>query len=157
MGFALPAAIGAYHENYKPTIAVCGDGAFQMNSQELQWLKRENLPVTVIVLNNESLGLIQQQQDDFFDGNHFGSTAEGGYDAPCFKAIGEAYGIKSYSADTLEEFENILKTADKNSPNLIEVHLDVKSKAYPKTYFGEEMYNQKPYINNELMEEILAY
>lgn len=157
MGFALPAAIGAYYENYKPTIAVCGDGAFQMNIQELQWLKRENLPVTVIVLNNESLGLIQQQQDDFFDGNHFGSTAEGGYDAPCFKAVGEAYGINSYSAGTLEEFEDILKKADKNSPNLIEVHLDVKSKAYPKTYFGEEMYNQKPYINDKLMEEILAY
>ncbi|MCI5598307.1 MAG: thiamine pyrophosphate-binding protein [Ruminococcus sp.] len=157
MGFALPAAIGAYYLNKKPTVAVCGDGAFQMNIQELQWVKRENLPVTSIVLNNESLGLIQQQQDDFFDGNHFGSTAEGGYDAPVFKNIGEAYGINSYSVNSIEELEETLKTIDKTKPNLIEVHLDIKSKAYPKTYFGEEMYNQKPYIDKELMEEILAY
>ena len=109
------------------------------------------------MLNNESLGLIQQQQDDFFDGNHFGSTAEGGYDAPVFKNIGEAYGINSYSVNSIEELEETLKTIDKTKPNLIEVHLDIKSKAYPKTYFGEEMYNQKPYIDKELMEEILAY
>lgn len=157
MGFALPAAIGAYYLNKKPTVAVCGDGAFQMNIQELQWIKRENLPVTSIILNNESLGLIQQQQDDFFEGNHFGSTSEGGYNTPSFKKIGEAYGICSYSVSTIEELENTLKTVDKNIPNLIEVHLDTKSKAYPKTYFGEEMYNQKPYIDKELMDEILSY
>lgn len=157
MGFALPAAIGAYYMDKKPTVAVCGDGAFQMNIQELQWLKREGLPVTAIVLNNESLGLIQQQQDDFFDGNHFGSTAEGGYDAPSFKAVGDAYGIPSYSAGTVEELQQVLKNIDRTLPALVEVHLDVKSKAYPKTYFGEEMYNQKPYIDRALMEEILAY
>ncbi len=157
MGFALPAAIGGYYKDYKPTVAVCGDGAFQMNIQELQWIKRENLPVTVIVLNNESLGLIQQQQDDFFDGNHFGSTADGGYDTPCFKSIAQAYGIAGYSASTVEEFEKVLKSIDKSKPALVEVHLDVKSKAYPKTYFGEEMYNQKPYIDGELMKEILSY
>lgn len=157
MGFALPAAIGGYFKDYKPSVAVCGDGAFQMNIQELQWVKRENLPVTMIVLNNQSLGLIQQQQDDFFEGNHFGSTAEGGYDTPCFTSVAQAYGIKAYSASTVEAFENVLKSIDKTKPALVEVHLDIKSKAYPKTYFGEEMYNQKPYIDSALMEEILAY
>ncbi len=157
MGFALPSAIGAYYMDKKPTIAVCGDGAFQMNIQELQWLKRENLPVTAIVLNNESLGLIQQQQDDFFSGNHFGSTAEGGYDTPSFKAVGQAYGIASYSVNTIDELNEVLGKVDRTKPALVEVHLDTKSKAYPKTYFGEEMYNQKPYIEKTLMDEILAY
>ncbi len=157
MGFALPGAIGAYYKDKKPTVAVCGDGAFQMNIQELQWLKRENLPVTVIVLNNQSLGLIQQQQDDFFEGKHFGSTSEGGYDTPCFKEVAKAYGIPAYSAYSLEELKEVLGKVDKTSPALVEVHLDIKSKAYPKTYFGEEMYNQKPYIDKSLMEEILAY
>lgn len=157
MGFALPAAIGSYYKDNKPTVAVCGDGAFQMNIQELQWVKRENLPVTMIVLNNESLGLIQQQQDDFFDGNHFGSTAEGGYDTPQFEAVAKAYGIPAYSVTTIDELKDVLDSIDKSSPALVEVHLDTKSKAYPKTYFGEEMYNQKPYIDKNLMEEILAY
>ena len=157
MGFALPSAIGAYYMDKKPTIAVCGDGAFQMNIQELQWLKRENLPVTAIVLNNESLGLIQQQQDDFFSGNHFGSTAEGAYDTPSFKDVGQAYGIASYSVNTIDELNEVLGKVDRTKPALVEVHLDTKSKAYPKTYFGEEMYNQKPYIEKTLMDEILAY
>lgn len=157
MGFALPAAIGSYYKDHLPTVAVCGDGAFQMNIQELQWIKRENIPVTVIVLNNESLGLIQQQQDDFFDGKHYGSTPQGGYDVPCFRAVAEAYGIKSYSASTVDEFKKVLEKIDKSAPALVEVHIDPKSKAYPKTYFGEEMYNQKPYIDKKLMDEILAY
>lgn len=157
MGFALPAAIGGYYSNRKPAMAICGDGAFQMNIQELQWLKRENIPVTVFVLNNESLGLIQQQQDDFFEGNHFGSTAEGGYNTPSFVAVAKAYGISAYSASTIDELREVLKKIDKSSPALVEIHLDVKSKAYPKTYFGEEMYNQKPYIEKALMEEILSY
>ena len=55
MGYALPAAIGAYYATGKPVACICGYGAFQMNIQELQWVKRENIPVKMIVMNNEAL------------------------------------------------------------------------------------------------------
>ena len=58
MGYALPAAIGAYYATGKPVACICGDGAFQMNIQELQWVKRENIPVKMIVMNNEALGMM---------------------------------------------------------------------------------------------------
>ena len=67
MGYGLPAAIGAYYATGKPTACICGDGALQMNIQELEWVKRENLPVKIMVMNNEALGMIRHLQRDYFD------------------------------------------------------------------------------------------
>ena len=52
MGYGLPAAIGAYYATGKPTACICGDGALQMNIQELEWVKRENLPVKIMDKKN---------------------------------------------------------------------------------------------------------
>lgn len=155
MGFALPAAIGAHYGTGKKSVAICGDGAFQMNIQELQWVFREQLPLTMIVMNNSSLGLIQQQQDDIFDGMYSGSTAVGGYTSPDFAKIATAYGIASARVTTMSELTQALNTMDANKPRLIEVIIDTGSRAVPKTYFGEEMYNQRPYIPTSLMEKLL--
>ena len=156
MGFALPAAIGAQYATQKRTYAICGDGALQMNIQELQWLVRENLNVTVIAMNNQSLGLIQQQQDDFFDGKHYGATAQGGFVSPEFAKIAAAYGMESHQVRTPEEFEQLFNDAEKQGPVMIEVVMQDGTKAYPKTYFGEEMYNQRPYAPEGLMEDLLT-
>ncbi|MEG0830370.1 MAG: thiamine pyrophosphate-binding protein [Anaerovoracaceae bacterium] len=156
MGFALPASIGAFYGLEKRSMAICGDGAMQMNIQELQWIAREEIPVTIIVLNNDSLGLIQQQQEDIFESRFFGSTREGGYTSPDFKKVGQAYGIESYKVESIEELRSVLAKGNTEKPMLVEVLLDIKSRAYPKTYFGEEMYNQRPYISDKLMEELLA-
>lgn len=156
MGFALPAAIGASYASKGRVYAVAGDGAFQMNIQELQWLVRENLDITAVVMNNRSLGLIQQQQDDFFDKYHIGATADGGFTSPSFSEIAKAYGIKTASADSVESFKNAMDDQPDKGPYLIEVSMEDGTKAYPKTYFGEEMYNQKPYVQKELMDELLA-
>ena len=67
MGYALPAAIGAYYATGKPVACICGDGAFQMNIQELEWVKRENLPITMMVMNNHALGMIRHLQRDYFE------------------------------------------------------------------------------------------
>ena len=66
MGYGLPAAIGAYYATGKPTACICGDGALQMNIQELEWVKRENLPVKIMVMNNEALGMIRHLQERLF-------------------------------------------------------------------------------------------
>lgn len=156
MGFSLPAAIGAHYACDAPVVAIAGDGAIQMNIQELQWVYREQLPITIFVMNNRSLGLIQQQQDDIFDGRYYSSVAEGGYLTPDFCEIGKAYKLNSYKVKGREELEAVLKKLDLSKPNLVDVELDVKSRAYPKTFFGEEMHNQKPYMPEELLKSILA-
>ena len=109
----------------------------------------------MIVLNNRSLGLIQQQQDDIFNSIYSGSVASGGYTAPDFEAVAAAYGIDSVTVSSEEELTEALLKMDSSKPRLIQVLIDTDSRAYPKTFFGEEMYNQRPYIPEELMEEIL--
>ncbi|HAT82789.1 thiamine pyrophosphate-binding protein [Eubacterium pyruvativorans] len=156
MGFSLPAAIGAAISTGGPVITLTGDGSMQMNIQELEWMHREQLPITVFVMNNHSLGLIQQQQDSIFQGRYYSSVAEGGYTAPDFAKVAAAYGIHSARAENREELEQILKDLDLGKPNVIDVQLDVHSRAYPKTSFGEEMQNQQPYMPAELMKELLA-
>ncbi len=155
MGFALPAAIGAYYGLHGPVGVICGDGSFQMNIQELQLVFREKIPMTIFILNNNSLGLIQQQQDDIFEGRYYGSVSDGGYLAPDFKKIGDAYGISSYKVTNNEQLTQLLKTMNYNQPNLVEIILDVNSRAYPKTPFSKEMHNQKPYMPPELLEKLL--
>ena len=84
-----------------------------------------------------------------------GACSEGGYSAPNFAKIADAYGINSYQVDNIDSFEKLLKDYDKSKPTLIEINLPVGTKAYPKTVFGSEMYNQFPYIPKDLFEEIL--
>lgn len=159
MGFALPAAIGAYFGNKKPTICISGDGAFQMNIQELQWVFHEKIPIVIIVLNNHSLGLIRQQQDGIFDGRHFGSTNSNGYGTPVFAEVAKAYGIFAMRVSTDEILSLGLHgiigdIGVERSPLLLEVEIDPESYAYPKTVFGDPMHNQKPYMDQNLFEEL---
>ena len=155
MGFALPAAIGAcYVSPGKPVFSIAGDGAMQMNIQELQWVKREGLPITIIVFNNQALGLIRQQQTDFFDSRFFGALDSGGFNSPDFTKIAQAYGINSHKVKTAEELSAILNDKDRPLPELIEIILPDTTSALPKTYFGDPMTNQKPYITEALKKEL---
>lgn len=156
MGFALPAAIGAYYstEGEKEIICIAGDGAFQMNIQELQTLVKERIPIRIIVLNNNSLGLIRQQQDDFFGSKYYGSMPEGGFSSPDFSRIATAYGLLGHYITEIEELKKIMERKIEE-PELIEIKLPENTKAIPKTYFGQKMSNQKPYIPVEMYEKLV--
>lgn len=155
MGFSIPAAIGAYYATGKPVTVLCGDGSAQMNIQELQWIVKDNIPITIIVFNNNMLGLIKQQQDGLFNSRYFGATTRGGYCAPDFSKVAKAYGMASVTIDIteIEKLEKMIIPA--SEPQLIQILMDEKTGAFPKTVFGEPMYNQKPYVSKELMEELL--
>ena len=92
MGFALPAAIGAaFAENgARPIYAITGDGGLHMSIQSLLVIAQHELPIKVILLNNQSLGMITQFQDLYFDKRKEGTTKESGYLVPDFKGFSEA-------------------------------------------------------------------
>ena len=144
MGYSIPAAIGAYYATRRPAVAICGDGSFQMNIQELQWIVREQLPIAIIVLNNHCLGMIRCNQSDFIDGRYEGSC-EGYNYSPCnIVGIAKAYGIESYATNEENQLQDLL--SDVTKPILIELPLNRDTVAAPKTYFGEPMWNQQPYF-----------
>ncbi len=155
MGYALPAAIGAYYATGKPVACICGDGAFQMNIQELQWVKRENIPVQILVLNNQALGLIRQQQKDYFDGVFAGASEEGGFTSCPFAEVAKGYEIAAFKVAYEDAAEKLPKLLGEEGPLLVEILLENGTYAYPKTCLGEPIHNQRPYMDKEVYEKML--
>ena len=147
MGYALPAAIGvslAYGK--KPVVVIAGDGAFQMNIQELQTIVRNRIPLKIIIINNNCLGMIRQFQDSYFE-SRYQSTCWG-YTAPNFVAIAEAYGL---SAKTISQPEEIIEGTSwlwKNgdSPALLQVMISTNMNVYPKIAFGRPISEMEPFV-----------
>jgi len=109
MGFGFPAAIGAKVAcPDRAVVDIAGDGSFIMSEQELACSVTENIPVTVIVLNNSILGMVAQWQRMLYKRRymavHLGKT-------PDFVKLAEAYGAQGLRATTIEEFQKAVKTA----------------------------------------------
>lgn len=152
MGYSLPATIGAYYgSGKKPVYCIVGDGGMQMNIQELQYIKREQLPIKIIVLNNNALGMIRHFQEMYFDARYIQTKPEGGYTAPSFAKIAKTYGIKSSSVES-DEMKNH-KWSD--GPELLEVMIRENTCVIPKLEFGKPNQDQEPLIDRKLYERIM--
>jgi acetolactate synthase-1/2/3 large subunit len=129
MGFALPAAIGAkMGRPDREVVAVIGDGGFQMNIQELGTIFQTKVPVKIVVLNNEFLGMVRQWQELFFD-NRYASTK---MINPNFVAIAEGYYIKSKKVTLREELDAAVAEmmASKDS-YFLEVMVEKENNVFP--------------------------
>jgi acetolactate synthase-1/2/3 large subunit len=121
MGYSLPAAIGLYYATKKPVICFDGDGGIMMNLQELQYLTREQIPITVIIMNNRCLGDIMEFQKKIFAGNYFTTTEETGYQAADFKALSAGFHLKYTLINSSEEVDSM--NLEGTEPNIIEVQV----------------------------------
>lgn len=155
MGYSLPAAIGAcYASGRQPVYCFTGDGGMQMNIQELQFVARERLPVRIIVLNNNSLGMIRHFQEMYFGSRYFQTKPEGGYTAPCFAGIAGAYGIRSRHMEAEELEEAGWEWSD--GPELLEVMIREDTYVVPKLEFGRPNQDQEPLLDRALYERIMG-
>lgn len=153
MGFALPAAIGAAMATGKRAIVITGDGGFQMNIQELEIIKRRQLPIKIFVINNESLHMVKLRQDAYLEGNLVGSVKD--YSVPDFQNIGTAYGIKSHQFTNVkainECIEHSLKT---DEPELIDIRLKADNTTVePRLDFNRSFEDMRPHLSEEEMSE----
>ncbi|EAT16695.1 biosynthetic-type acetolactate synthase large subunit [Desulfuromonas acetoxidans] len=109
MGFGLPAALGAQAAfPERQVIDISGDGSFQMNSQELATLVQYRLPVKIVILNNNFLGMVRQWQQLFFDKRYSQTCMELPID---FIKLAEAYGATGLRATKVEEVGDVIKKA----------------------------------------------
>ncbi len=153
MGCGLPYAIGSCIANgNKPVYCITGDGGFQMNIQELETVKRENLPIKIFILNNRVLGKISETQH--FDNNdrYANTTAASGYSVPCFQKISEAYGIKAVSLGSFESLEQYSEWIEDNEPSLFDISLPEESFLTPKIKF--ETSTIRPEIESGVVEKV---
>ena len=129
MGFALPAAIGAkMGRPDREVVAIIGDGGFQMNIQELGTIFQTKVPVKIVVLNNEFLGMVRQWQELFFD-NRYASTIMVN---PNFVAIAEGYYIKAKKVTKREDLDAAVAEmmASKDS-YFLEVMVEKENNVFP--------------------------
>ena len=147
MGFALPAAIGmAYAAPRKPVVVIAGDGAFQVNIQELETIKRHHLPLKIVVINNHSLGMVRQFQDEISNMSHQGTVE--GYSAPDFVRIAKAYGIPAKAITRQSQIPLGLKWLwqDTLKPALLQVDIDIKLNVNPKIQFKRSIHEMEPKV-----------
>ncbi|MCL4364087.1 biosynthetic-type acetolactate synthase large subunit [Patescibacteria group bacterium] len=129
MGFALPAAIGAMIGAPKrETYAVVGDGGFQMTVQELGTILQEKLPVKILILNNEYLGMVRQWQELFFDHRYSFTHMIN----PDFVALASAYGIKAKKIVEKKDLDNsIAEFVKSKEAYLLEVKVAKEGNIFP--------------------------
>ncbi|MGX7591944.1 biosynthetic-type acetolactate synthase large subunit [Candidatus Karelsulcia muelleri] len=129
MGFALPAAIGAkIGAKRRQVICIVGDGGFQMTLQELGTIMQYEIPIKIIILNNNFLGMVKQWQDLFFN-RRFSNTKI--YN-PNFTKISKAYNIKSKKVFIKEKLKpNIKKMLKYKSAFLIEILVEKEYNTLP--------------------------
>lgn len=145
MGFSLPAAIGcAYAEPKTCVLSINGDGGIQMNIQELHTIKRDNLPVNIIVLNNNCLGMIRKTQANLFNSRNYVSVD--GYSAPNFKELARAYDIPYIRIDSVDKYIDVKDFISSEQPRFIEVILPLQMDNSPEP--GASIEKQSPLLSD---------
>ncbi|MFJ1434886.1 biosynthetic-type acetolactate synthase large subunit [Capnocytophaga canimorsus] len=134
MGFALPAAIGAkIGVPEKQVVAVIGDGGFQMTIQELGTIFQSQIPVKIVVLNNEFLGMVRQWQELFFD-RRYASTE---MINPDFIKIAEGYHIQSRLVTKRSDLEEAVKEMlNSDKAYFLEVRVEKENNVFPMVPTG---------------------
>ena len=152
MGFSLPAAIGASLAADRSLVyAFAGDGGFQMNIQELQTIVREKLPVKIMLMNNESLGMIRHFQEMYFASNFMQTKPNHGYTVPDFVRIAQAYGIKAMRIEKPEDFGDTLTSRE---PMLYDIQCGKDTYIFPKLAIKKPIYDQEPLMARDLLAEM---
>ena len=135
MGYGFPAAIGAQRAfPKKRVIAVTGEGSFMMNIQEMATVASLEIPVKIIVLNNQYLGMVRQWQE-FFYGSRYSSSFIG--QSPDFVKLAEAFGVAGFRATRADQVEEVLlKGLSTKGPVLMEFMVDPEENVFPMVPAG---------------------
>lgn len=121
LGHAVPAAIGAKLATEKPVIALLGDGGFQMCCMEIMTAVNFHIPVTIILLNNASLGLVRKNQFHNYAGRFIASE----FVNPDYRKLAESFNIEYFRVASKAEAGDVFSTADfMKKINLVELILD---------------------------------
>ena len=151
MGYAVPAAIGAkLAAPDQEVVAFDGDGSFLMTQQELSVAVRENLDITIVVLNNEAVGMVRQWQDGFYEGRRMASEYPW---IPQFDKLAEAFGAQGLRLEDHDNVEDVIQEArEYDGPSVIDAIIDPSENVYPMVPSGGD--NARFALNEQHLEDI---
>ena len=129
MGYGLGAAIGScMANNGKRTVLITGDGSFGMNLTELATAVTQALPIVIVIINNNALGLPRQWQGMFYEKRYSQCRLDRKTD---FAALAKAFGAKGYLAESITELEKVLGNLPNDLPVVIDCRIDIDEMAFP--------------------------
>jgi acetolactate synthase I/II/III large subunit len=151
MGYAVPAAVGiSLAKAGQQVICVVGDGALQMNVQELATVAYHRLPLKIFVLDNQGYGMIQQTQDQWFNGRYFASSPAGGLGFPDFVALAQAYGIPARALRSNQEVnQQIPEILAAEGPQLCNIVISPAERVAPQVKYGRGIEDGEPLLPRE--------
>jgi len=138
MGYGLPAAMGAQAAfQDRQVLAICGDGGFQMNLQELATIVQNRLNVKICILNNNFLGMVRQWQELFFDKRYSSTCMEHPID---FVKLAEAFGATGLKATKVDEVDEVIRKGFATpGPVLMEFKIAREEKVLPMVPAGASL------------------
>ena len=130
MGFGLPAAVGAQVARPEDTVVcISGDGSFMMNVQELGTIKRKQLPIKIVLLDNQRLGMVRQWQQLFFNERYSETNLS---DNPDFLTLASAFGIPGQRITRKDQIDAALDALlSSDGPYLLHVSIDELENVWP--------------------------
>jgi len=134
MGYGLPAAIGACFANgKKPIVAIESDGSLQLNIQELATIQAFNLPITLVIMNNDGYASIRNTQKNYFNERYIGTGPESGLIIPSLDKLARVYDFSYVKVENISELNDKLsKNIISSYPSIIDVHLIKNETLTPK-------------------------
>jgi acetolactate synthase-1/2/3 large subunit len=163
MGYELPAAVGAAFANPKQRIVcIAGDGSIMMNLQELQTIQGYNLPIKIILLNNNGYLSIKQTQENYFSDNVFGTSPANGVSLPDFTKLAQAFDLNAVDIYTWQDWLHYRFLMNSPNPVLFNVHVDPKQVFSPKlaakkladgTMLAPSLEIMSPFLSDQEMQE----
>ena len=151
MGYGTGAAIGILCADKKNRVVhIAGDGSFRMNCNELATISHYNLPLVVVVENNNALGNVRMWQRLFYGKRFSQTTLDFG---PDWVKLAEAYGIKGYRATNAKEFEKVFDEAFKSGKAaIIDARVDKDEMVLPMVPGGSPIFNMIMELSKEMMD-----
>ncbi|MCR4300707.1 MAG: thiamine pyrophosphate-dependent enzyme [Sulfuricaulis sp.] len=153
MGYGLPAAIGAHYATGKRVICVTGDGSIMMSIGELATIAGHNLPIKIVLLDNSSMAMCVQTENEWFDGKNCATTPASGLTFPNFERCIEGFGIPVEECQRNAGVESVLGALFwRDGPQATVFHISPEHDVKPKVKMGRPNEDAYPPLPREVME-----
>jgi acetolactate synthase-1/2/3 large subunit len=159
MGYALPAAVGAYLASGSQTVAVIGDGSIMMNLQELQTIRFNTIPVKIFVINNNCYAVIRKRQTELFRTRTIGTDPANGVSCPSFQKVAECFDIPYVRIDaSMDLHQRLAAVLATDGPALCEV-MGVEDQDFIRNSYAKNSKNrvvqrpiedQSPFLDRDI-------
>lgn len=146
MGYSLPAGIGAYFATTdRPVISLMGDGGLQMNIQELQMIAHYKLPMKVVVIRNNALGLIRDIHEKYYKKKYIGSVE--GFSVPPLDLVAGVYNMKYIRIKDIKDIFCLEYIFRDSYAYMVEILIEGETYVRPELLGTDGLDKQSPYIS----------